>query len=1540
MGGTAESVVIPVTIQVSGEDKVKSLTRTLEKLSKGANFNKYWGSYQNIIDGVTASFEQYTNALSRGDKAASNNFGKEMIKNLNALDAALELSGKKIEDFDFKGFDIKNIRNTATELMKNTDMENIGLKFSKDNFKDFGVAFEYMKSFSGEIGNIFDQLSRSSSDNTIIKQLQEDAISAKEAISDLKTIIEEQKTELQSFESGEKFSQMTDDYEKAMNDLIRAEDKLVKIKETAKSEFKAFLDANNLDSDEHYGDFSEYFEQIESGYLKTSQEAIRALKGSQDAYLLGQNMDIDTTQLQQFIAILEKCVSSVTEVKSEVTQLAEVVNTLGTKAPLENLADSISKSEDITEEQRAKLTAMASGSQDLNSVAQIISVISSTSKEAEGSMEGFYNTITQLVEALQGLGNVNFDSLKKIGGIFESITSLNGFNTKESSFTALLDFLTKLNELEATGNAKLFSDLDFSGLNNIKIKPETSNSIVSLIDAMNGANLSGVNGLNLEWLEKLKIGKTALNSLTSLKEFLNDIRDIDTSGLSTASGLNFDWVEKLSIKSGALKSLEQLKSFLSAVNGSDLSSLESGLKNVKFDEISKYINENIKPIDTSKLIGDTGISAESGALTSLVGAIDQVIEAVGRKNNAFLEEQSVVTGVVDSELTTLGTLWATIDDIATAAKGIDPGKMFSTESFNKMVENIKKFPDSGFDTLKDLGKIDLSKLSFNVKGKSFGNLSEGLKEISQIGDLSKLKALSDVDLSGFSDIKVSGKSFSNLVEGIKELSSLNLDELTKLAGIDFTGLNGLQNAGKVGGGLVKQSKNFIDTQNKQIENELKRYRDLGMDEADLQPIKDMRELLNSNFTPSAMLDMTDVNGEMASFVSMLSEAVNKCDSLAASMKTVKTTTESASADFTKYKNLLNKEKSFLDKKMKHGGLTDLESIDFKEVSDQRRSIEAKYRGDQSQQAMFDAMTERRKAVYKQYKESFFSDIDAYTKTVQETFKGLTSDDYVNGDSFSLLNSKISELIELKEKCQNANVVSDKDIEQANNLKETIFDLKRELQPKVTKNGNFLAKYTDITDAKTAMERVKNMLSEEAIKNGTKISFGDYKKNYTELAYTLKNQNGTLQEYIAKWDQATQSISSYLKKESEYVSQGKQFISSIKGKFAELTRYITLMDFIQKGLKFVKSGISAVVDINTAMTELKKVTDETTESYNTFGKTAGKIAVDIGSTRKDITNSTADYARLGYSMDDATQLAKNTAMYVNVGDGIDITTGTEDLVSIMKAYGINAENSMHIIDVLNEVGNNFAISSSGIGESLKRSSSAMAAANNTFEETVAMATAMNEVLQDPALSGQTLKILSLRLRGAKVELEETGEDTEGMAESTSKLREQIMALTNVDGKGGFDIMKNGGTEFKSTYDMLKGISEVWNDINDVDRAGLLELIAGKNRAQGASALLSNFSQAEAALQTALGSEGSAAKENEKYLDSIQGKVNQLSASFQNLWANAIDDSFIGFLVDVGSSILQLIDKFGMMKVAVGTLAAAFSLNGVGRANAFLNSCLSY
>ena len=383
--------------------------------------------------------------------------------------------------------------------------------------------------------------------------------------------------------------------------------------------------------------------------------------------------------------------------------------------------------------------------------------------------------------------------------------------------------------------------------------------------------------------------------------------------------------------------------------------------------------------------------------------------------------------------------------------------------------------------------------------------------------------------------------------------------------------------------------------------------------------------------------------------------------------------------------------------------------------------------------------------------------------------------------------------------------------------------------------------------------------------------------------------------------------------------GQTFFDQINSRFKNLLVYLSSFVQFYDIIRYFQQGISVVKEYDDAMTDLKKVAQGTTEQIEAFGKESYSIADSIGSTNTSIIQAATEWARLGKDMTSAKELAQASTIYSNVGE-VDATTATQDLISAMNAFSIADDQAMSVVDKMNEIGNNYAVSSAQLGEILEKSSASLAVSGDDIDHVIAMGAAMNSVIQDASTVGSTLKIVGLRLRGTSTEIEAMGEETDGMAESTSKLRSDILALTNVDGKGGFDIMKNN-KEYKTTYDILKGISNVWDEMSQIDQSALLEEIAGKNRAQGAAALIANFDTAEKALQDSLNAEGSAMEENSAYMDSISAHQAQLSNAWNELWTNTIDKDVVVFFTDLGTTVLKLVNNFGSLKsiiTAVSTL----------------------
>lgn len=203
-----------------------------------------------------------------------------------------------------------------------------------------------------------------------------------------------------------------------------------------------------------------------------------------------------------------------------------------------------------------------------------------------------------------------------------------------------------------------------------------------------------------------------------------------------------------------------------------------------------------------------------------------------------------------------------------------------------------------------------------------------------------------------------------------------------------------------------------------------------------------------------------------------------------------------------------------------------------------------------------------------------------------------------------------------------------------------------------------------------------------------------------------------------------------------------FGDRIKKQFAQYSAYFSVASVMMYGIRGLRSMFEQVKSIDSAMTELKKVTNETEASYNRFLTNAASRAKELGTTIDGLVSSTADFARLGYGFEDAQELAEVANIYAVVGDEIDgVEQATESLISTMAAFKdsagdmSNSDFAMSIVDKFNEIGNNFAISSGGIGEALERSASSLMAANNTIDESIALITAANTVVQDPEQVGK-------------------------------------------------------------------------------------------------------------------------------------------------------------------------------------------------------------
>ena len=440
-------------------------------------------------------------------------------------------------------------------------------------------------------------------------------------------------------------------------------------------------------------------------------------------------------------------------------------------------------------------------------------------------------------------------------------------------------------------------------------------------------------------------------------------------------------------------------------------------------------------------------------------------------------------------------------------------------------------------------------------------------------------------------------------------------------------------------------------------------------------------------------------------------------------------------------------------------------------------------------------------------------------------------------------------------------------------------------------------------------------------------------------------DGKLEKYAINFNQDTGIARSQLKSRSEYKSLFGQIVGDMGQEVTKLSKYLISMGGIDVVWQGFQQGIESIKEMDAAMTELKKVTSDTSDVYATVEKDMYATGKDIGRDAVELTKSTADWDRLGYNTQDSEKMSKWTGILMNVSEFEQVDDATNALISIMQGFDKGADDVENVVDVLNNIGNLEPISSDEIASSLQRSASALKAGGNTYEQAVALTTVGNSVVQNPESVGAGLRTIGLRLRATDAKtLQEAGEDTDGVVSSVPQLRQLIRDLTKVSSNDfkGLDILKDDGS-FKSTYDILLSLSKIWDEIGnsdqgDLKQASILEKIAGKNRANIASSILQKQEMLEKVYNETQNSQGSALRENETQLDSIQGKVDQLTASFQEMWNTSISSDFIKGLVDAGTQITNLVTKAGLLRTAfMGALGVAGAKGKLGRANYQLSSC---
>lgn len=528
---------------------------------------------------------------------------------------------------------------------------------------------------------------------------------------------------------------------------------------------------------------------------------------------------------------------------------------------------------------------------------------------------------------------------------------------------------------------------------------------------------------------------------------------------------------------------------------------------------------------------------------------------------------------------------------------------------------------------------------------------------------------------------------------------------------------------------------------------------------------------------------------------------------------------------------------------------------------------------------------------------------------------------INSGEFEARNAKADKFLS-KYDGQNSEV-----LEKARKTVSEIKSLQSELQSGVYSSGDKKGlkivdsdqiKIMDQIDEK--VKQMKNTFTEISNLESKTLGQGVAERGANNVATYMENNTKALKKYgeqLATLQQQYKSAITEFEK-SDLDNQFKNLQSRIsaegltgrsgwdefKRAGKQIAQFAGIYGAIQNiGMQIPSQMIGAVKDVDSAMTNLYKVTDESQSRYSKYLDTASNNATELGRSMSSYISQTAEWSKLGYSLGESEKLSKLSSMYANVGEVSD-ATAVSDMVTAMKAFNIEASDASTIIDQLNILGNNFATSSADLGEGLSNSASSLATAGNDIQHSLAMLSGMAEITQSASESGNALKILSMRVRGYDEETNSYTNDTEELSGAIADLTKTAKT------PGGISLFTDDTKQtYKDTYTLMEQISEIYDDLTDKNRAELLEKLAGKNRGNQIAALIQGFQsgQIQKAYQDTLNATGSAQQEQDRWLNSIEAKQEQFKSAIQKLSVDTISSDFFKGIVDYGTNVVNTIDN---------------------------------
>jgi len=401
-------------------------------------------------------------------------------------------------------------------------------------------------------------------------------------------------------------------------------------------------------------------------------------------------------------------------------------------------------------------------------------------------------------------------------------------------------------------------------------------------------------------------------------------------------------------------------------------------------------------------------------------------------------------------------------------------------------------------------------------------------------------------------------------------------------------------------------------------------------------------------------------------------------------------------------------------------------------------------------------------------------------------------------------------------------------------------------------------------------------------------FETYLSSYDKLSSNVGTDNIS---QIRRQFQALQSEVRANKNELTALGQsGKTTLDDWKDKLSKFSQWFSVSQIMMTVFNQITQSIDKLVEVDTILTEISKTSDRTAESLEELGNSAYETASQYGTTAENYLTAVEEMNRAGFQGDTGDSLAELSLLAQTAGD-VTADVANDYLIATNAAYdyGGSVEKLSAVLDGQNKITNLNSVSMQDMADATKEAASMAAQSGVEVDELSALiSTAVSKTRQSGTEAGNAIKSILTNLTNT----------------TNSKIVQQYEDV-------GISMTKivDGATQLKTPIELLKELSEVYMSLpeGNQERSEILTVIGGKYQANTLAALLSGMDDYEKALSDYASGEGSAMQEAEKTANSLQGRLNTLSNTWDKLVKNVTGSALLKTGVEFGTSLVSVLEK---------------------------------